>query len=176
MTDDIPAPPTDDPLFARAVAKVLLREGGLVDDPSDPGKVTNFGISLAAYPELGADGIRALTVDRAKGLYWRDYWKPYRWRDLPGEIALKCFDAAVNMGALDAIRSLQRACWAAGEYVAEDGVLGMMTVGVAGRLPTVVLLAALKSELAAHYRLVACQHPTESKFLKGWLQRAYADP
>lgn len=37
------------------------------------------------------------------------------------------------------------------------------------------LMAALRSELAAHYRLVAAnQGKRDQAFLKGWLNRAYA--
>jgi hypothetical protein len=35
-------------------------------------------------------------------------------------------------------------------------------------------MAALRSELAAHYRMVASKQKCGADFLKGWLNRAYA--
>jgi lysozyme family protein len=36
------------------------------------------------------------------------------------------------------------------------------------------LMAAMRSEFAAHYRLVAAKQNRDQAFLKGWLNRAYA--
>jgi lysozyme family protein len=46
------------PAFARAIARLLGDEGGLVDTPADPGGETKFGISKREYPDLD---IAALT-------------------------------------------------------------------------------------------------------------------
>jgi len=35
------------------------------------------------------------------------------------------------------------------------------------------LVAALRSEVAGHYRVIAALHPAEQRFLQGWLARAY---
>jgi lysozyme family protein len=166
---------TMSPLAARAIAQVILDEGGLVDDPSDPGGLTNMGFALNRNPDLTADAIRAMNVARATDRYFVKWWQPYRWEDLPAPIALKVFNLAVPDGPDSAIRALQRACWAAGKKVPEDGVLGVGTVGAAGFVATDVLLAALKSELAAHFRLVAAARPLQAKDLPGWLARAYRD-
>ncbi|HHV62978.1 MAG TPA: hypothetical protein GXX51_10120 [Firmicutes bacterium] len=47
----------------------MTHEGGLPEDPRDPGGITKFGISLRSYPSLGADGIRNLTHDQAIAIY-----------------------------------------------------------------------------------------------------------
>jgi lysozyme family protein len=166
----------NDLLFMQAVAQLLIDEGGLHDDPRDPGGLTNFGFALADNPDLTADDLRAMTADEAQARYWAKWWLPYRWRDLPVPIALKAFNLAVPDGPASAVTALQRACRACGRPVAEDGVLGTETVGAAGYVATNLLLAALKSELAGHFRLVAQARPDEAKFLDGWLARAYRDP
>ena len=48
--------------FDRAVHFVLAQEGGLVDDPADPGGLTHFGIALAEHPHMSAEQIRSLTT------------------------------------------------------------------------------------------------------------------
>jgi lysozyme family protein len=164
---------SSDPVFDQAVAIVLRHEGGLTDDPADPGGLTNFGFDARDNPDLSAEEIRSMTVDQARERYYAQWWQPYRWGDLASPLACKAFDAAVLMGAKEAITCLQRACRAAGSKVTEDGVLGTETVGAAGYRPTAAVLAALKSEIAAYYREVLAVHPAEEKFRAGWINRAY---
>jgi lysozyme family protein len=57
--------------FDKALALVLRHEGGLVDDPRDPGGLTNCGISQRAYPDLD---IRNLKVADIALIYRTDYW------------------------------------------------------------------------------------------------------
>src|SRR5581483_11873606 len=102
--------------FQAAVDFVLAAEGGIVDDPSDPGGLTRFGISQRAYPNLD---IRRLTLADAKALYRKDYWDACSCDKLPPGIAFVVFDAAVNQGVSASIRMLQRAV-----SVKEDGVIG----------------------------------------------------
>jgi lysozyme family protein len=91
--------------FARALDFVLAREGGLVDDKSDPGGVTKYGISARAYPDLD---IKNLTIATAGLIYRRDYWEPNWCDQLPYWAALAVFDTAVNMGRHHAIVCLQK--------------------------------------------------------------------
>jgi lysozyme family protein len=165
---------SDDPVFERAVEIVLAHEGGLVDDPADPGGITNYGISLRSYPELGAAGIRGLTPEQAKEIYRRDWWLRYGWADLPPPVGAKLLDIGVNIGADAVHRALQRALRATGVSLIEDGMLGSATRAAAAQAEPGALLAALRSEVAGHYRAIASLHPAEQRFLQGWLIRAYA--
>ena len=164
---------SDDAEFERAVAVVLAHEGGLVDDPADPGGITNYGISLRSYPELGAAGIRGLTAEQAKEIYRRDWWLRYDWADLPSPIGAKLLDIGVNIGADAVHRALQRALRATGAAVVEDGLLGTVTRTAVAQADLGTLLAALRSEVAAHYRAIAALRPAERRYLQGWLTRAY---
>jgi lysozyme family protein len=164
---------SEDAAFERAVEIVLAHEGGLVDDPADPGGITNHGISLRSYPQLGADGIRTLTPDQAKEIYRRDWWRRYGWAELPAPIGAKLLDIGVNIGADAVHRALQRALRATGAIVAEDGVLGPATRAAVAKADATALLVAFRSEVAGHYRMIAALHPAEQRFLQGWLTRAY---
>jgi lysozyme family protein len=164
---------SDDPAFDAAVEIVLAHEGGLADDSADPGGITNFGISLRSYPELGSAGIRALTPEQARAIYRRDWWLRYGWNDLAPALGAKLLDIGVNIGTDAVHRALQRALRACGAAVAEDGALGPATRSAVARAEPKALLAALRSEVAGHYRLIAALHPAEQRFLQGWLARAY---
>jgi len=166
------APEAYSPQFIAAVKRVLADEGGYSENPADPGGATRFGISARSNP--GVD-IATLTRDAAMEIYWREWWLRFGFARLPAAIAAKTFDLAVNMGAGHAIECLQRALRACGLPVKEDGVIGAATAAQAARAEPAALMAALRSELAAYYRLLAAnQDDNENKFIKGWLIRAYA--
>lgn len=110
-------------LFDTAVAFVLRHEGGYSQDLADPGGETNWGISRRAYPDLP---IALLTREEAINIYRRDYWMRMRCDELPGQVALLVFDAAVNQGPDAAVKMLQEEL-----SVAIDGVLGPLTITAA---------------------------------------------
>ena len=118
------------PRYARAVRKVLIEEGGFVDDPADRGGTTKYGISLRFLASEGAfdddldgkadfdidgdgdiDGadIRRLTRGDANALYHRCFWQPLQAEILPVPLGEMLFDQGVNAGRGSARKLLQRA-------------------------------------------------------------------
>ncbi len=85
----------------------LHYEGGLSLDRRDPGnwtggKVglgrlvgTKYGIAASSHPTLD---IRALTIEAAAAIYWRDYAVRPGFDALPLPLFLEVFDAGVNCG------------------------------------------------------------------------------
>lgn len=157
--------------FLIAVRRVIADEGGDSSNPADAGGATRFGISARAYPAVD---IATLTRDVAVKIYWDEWWVRFGFAHLPAAVAAKAFDLAVNIGASNAIECLQRALRASGMPVTEDGAIGPATASAAARAESTVLMAAMRSEFAAHYRLVAAKQNRDQAFLKGWLNRAYA--
>lgn len=143
--------------FARAVSHVLKMEGGLVDNPSDPGGLTNFGISQRAYPQMD---IRNLTQSQAAQIYHEDYWEKIHGDELPDPVAFALLDYAVNSGVGAAIRGLQRAIGAP-----VDGIMGPDTIRLA-RIPVAVVPA-----LSTDRILMLMKLPVWSSFGKGWTSR-----
>lgn len=86
-------PPVND--FDRAVDFVLEREGGLSEDPNDPGGLTKYGISQKAYPNLD---IKNLTIDDAKKIYYEDYWLKSGCNELNFPFDIIVFDTSVHCG------------------------------------------------------------------------------
>jgi len=89
------------------------------------------------------------------------------------ETIAKVLDLSVNMGPKQAHTLVQRALQATHHRVAVDGVLGPQTFGAIDEVPAIALCPAIRSEAAGFYRLLAAQRPELSKFLRGWLRRAY---
>lgn len=170
-----------DPAFDAAFQILLSFEGGFQNAHDDPGnwtggKVgagelhgTNMGISAAQYP---AEDIANLTKDRAHDLYKCDYWDRFGLWRLPSRVGIKLFVCGVDIGIPSAFICLQRALRACGQHIAEDGKLGPETLNAVQAAQYDALTASAKSEIAAHYRLVAAKE--EAGDLPNWLSRAYA--
>lgn len=155
-------------LTEEMLERLLRHEGGLVDHPSDPGGLTNMGISQRAYPHLD---IRKLTREEAKALYRRDYWDRPRLGDIPDPgLAEQVFDLAVNGGSGRAFRLLHRTM---GTPEAP-----MWTPPLREALQKVVHWEPfrqrfLQERLRFYQRLVR-KNPKLGVFLKGWTRRAQA--
>jgi len=155
--------------FSKAIGYVLANEGGYVNNPSDPGGETNFGISKRAYPYVD---IKNLTRDEAAAIYQRDYWK---FDEMASQrVATKLFDACVNMGPSQAVRLLQLALGAVevGPPVVADGKLGPETIAHANAADEEKLLDEFKARLAKFYAEEAINGTGMAGFLLGWLRRA----
>lgn len=185
--------PKEDGVFAAGLAIVLKHEGGYVHNPADPGGATNYGVSLRTVAGLDADGdgrldfdadgdgdvdpadIRAMTPDQASAYYRSQWWDRFGYGAIRhADVAIKVFDLAVNMGAVQAHKLLQRAlrgCWFGAE---EDGQLGPKTLSSVNAADARALLPALRSEAAGFYRTLAATKPSLAQFLPGWLNRAYS--
>lgn len=171
--------------FLIAYRHVRQNEGGFVDDPSDAGGATKWGVSLRYLRanghlkfdmdddgDLDVDDIFNLTETAAEEVY-KDIWTHLgAWRIKQQPVATKVFDMAVNMGSKQAVRCLQRALRSNSYSVVEDGILGPRTAALVN-LCGPGLLAALRSEAACVYRQIVISKPQNLKFYDGWLSRAY---
>lgn len=174
----------------RAIRTVLGHEGWGVytDDPADPGGATRWGISLRflrgqgrLVGDIDGDGdvdaadIKALTRSQAVDLYGNAFWDRYDYRRFfEGDLAIKTFDLAVNMGPKAAHRCLQRALRAVAIEVVDDGVLGPKTLAAVNSANGKVLIVAVRSEAAGYYRILEARRPPFKRFIEGWLNRAYS--
>src|SRR5712691_8983205 len=142
--------------FDRAIGTVLEHEGGYTFDPADPGGETNFGLSKRQYPNLD---LKNLTVDQAKAIYKRDYWRYGRIRNQ--DVATKVFDMAVNVGPPTAHRLLQTALNALGQKLAVDGVFGPLTLAATNGVNPDQLLRELRARAAVQYADIVLRNPAE---------------
>ena len=147
--------------FPDCIAHVLAAEGGLVNDPKDPGGVTKFGISQRSYPALD---IRALSLDDAKAIYQRDYWAPIQGEALPAGLDLLLLDHAVNAGPARAVRLLQHLVG-----VPEDGLMGPVTLAGVAIADPQDLIARYSELRLDFYRDL----PTWRHFGAGWSRRVH---
>lgn len=154
-----------------AIDTVLGLEGGYINNPSDPGGETKYGISKKSHPKLD---IKKLTKEKAKQIYYDEYWAPYSFFEKITSplVATKLFVAGVNMGQKQANLCMQRALRSF-SYLDIDGIIGTKSLEAINKQNAKEIVPAFNSECAGRYRLLASNHERLKKFLKGWLNRAY---
>lgn len=150
--------------FERALAYILRPdvEGGLVDDPEDPGGLTNLGYALHEHPEMTAEEIRALTPTTVAPLYQRDYWNLVHGDELPDSIAFAVFDLAVHSGVSQAIHLLQQAL-----RIPSDGIAGPQTIHAAQIAPPRPLVRDLSNKRLALME----KQPHYQRYAEDWRGR-----
>ena len=150
-----------------AFAHVLKYEGGYVNHPSDPGGMTNLGVTKRVWeewtgkPATEAD-MRSLTPEMVGPLYKKRYWDVVRGDDLPSGVDFCMFDCAVNAGVGRASKFLQQAVG-----VLADGQIGPKTLAAVTAKPADEVIAAFCDLREAHYKSLS----TFPTFGKGWLNR-----
>jgi len=157
--------------FETAFIELVGLEGNYSNDENDSGnwtggainkgelKGTMYGISAASYPTLD---IVSLSLDKAKAIYFTDFWNKLRCSSLPDVVAIALFKEGVNLGVSGASRAFQKSL-----KVSPDGVLGQITIGIATSNPPKQVLENFLGECAWEYT----QMSKFSLYGKGWLNR-----
>lgn len=126
--------------FDKAFDLLMEFEGGYVNDKDDKGGATKYGIGQRAYPN---EDIEALTLERAKTLYLRDYWLVAGCEDLTYPWDIVVFDTAVNMGPATA------------KLIASHSTSWQDVLFFRAR----------------RYIQIVGKNPSQVKFLRGWMNR-----
>ena len=101
--------------FDRALPRVLVYEGGRVNNPRDPGGKTNKGITQSTYAAwLRSQGrvwgdVYDTTPTEVSAIYRKLYWDIVRGDDLPAGLDFAVFDGGVNSGNSRSVMWLQAA-------------------------------------------------------------------
>lgn len=89
--------------YDAAMVRVFADEGGFTNDSKDPGKATNWGITIfdaRKYwkPNATDADVRAMPKDVASDIYRNRYAAPIRYDDLPAGFDYTILDAGINSG------------------------------------------------------------------------------
>ena len=148
-------------------------EGGYVDDPTDRGGETKYGISKQQYPDLD---IASLTPEDAQNIYRTEFLGPIESNYGKNPIALKMLDISINAGGPQGTGIMQRALQSLGYDIEDDMKMGPGTKKV---YETAMMehgedavLNALSNSQANFYREIVDNDNTQGTFLTGWLDRA----
>lgn len=153
--------------FDACLKSVLASEGGFVNDPQDPGGITNLGVTKKTWEayvghSVSAADMRALTPAQVGPLYRTKYWDVMHCDDWPSGVDLMVFDFGVNAGPSRGIKMLQEAAG-----VDDDGVAGPGTHAAVLKADPEALISSCADHRDAYYRSLK----TFDHFGKGWLAR-----
>ena len=148
--------------FEGAITFVMNNEGGLSNNPNDPGGETKYGISHASFPLVD---IQTLTLQQAEDLIKENYW---RFDAVQSQnVATKLLDMSVNLGLGQAVRLLQAAL-----KIPVDGEIGPVTQATCNGSPELQVITELQTEQQMFYIGLVAKNPTLYPFLRGWIARA----
>ena len=151
--------------FNEIIEVVLKHEGGYVNDPTDLGGETKYGITKRFYPDVD---IKNLTIEQAKQIYKDDYWDKNRVESLPQNLWHIFFDMCVNMGRRTAVKVLQRSANNKGRDIDVDGGMGPATI----KALKGVELDRVRAYRVKFYVDLITSKPEQEKFFLGWFRRA----
>ena len=146
---------------------MLQSEGGFSNHPSDPGGMTNLGVTKATWEnwvgrESNEAEMRGLTAEKVEPLYKNKYWDAVRGDELKVGIDYLMFDFAVNAGAGRAIKTLQTSIG-----VPADGGFGPITMAAVKSFEPINLIERFSQTKEDFYQSLS----TFDVFGKGWLNR-----
>ncbi len=171
--------------------EIVAREGGFVNDPADPGGVTNHGVTLGTLRRLGIDvngddridirDVQRLTEQQARQIFIEHYWQRTGVSALPEALQPSVFDMYVNAGG-NAVRVLQRLLTDMGFACDADGAIGPQTIRAAQMAYEAApghLVDAYGIARRNYYYSLADARPASRKFATrrdgskgGWILRA----
>lgn len=168
------------------IGDVIAAEGGYVNNPSDPGKETRYGITEGVARGHGYKGeMRELPESLARAIYYADYVsKPGfdKVHLLAPTVAAELVDTGVNMGPAVAAKFLQQALNSFNtdeKLFADldtDGIIGQATINALAAYMKArkekaidVLLKALNCLQGARYIELAEANNKQKAFTFGWL-------
>ena len=170
--------------FNLAMRTVLRHEGGLSNNKSDPGGITNWGISLRylkqAHIDPNGDGkedandIIHLTLTEADNIYYKQWFEKYHYGDIKNQAVMTdVLDFSINAGASQCHKVVQRAINSISKTkVPVNGVLGQSTIALMNSLNSVQLHQAINTQQKDFYRSIVKRNPHLKVFLKGWILRS----
>lgn len=138
------------------------------------------GVNSEAWPEdfeKIADAPLSARPELVANFYLARYWSALRLTAVTAQdVATRILSAAVNVGAIQAVKLLQRAINTLQTvHVAEDGVIGPKTIEAANSNPPAALLSAFRDEWVTYYEMLAAKNPDAyGRYLDGWKARAMA--
>jgi lysozyme family protein len=150
-----------------AFQMVLKHEGGYVNNPKDPGGMTNLGVTKKVWEEYVGHEVdeaimRGLTPDMVQPLYKKNYWDRIKGDQLPDGVDYAAYDLAVNSGVGRAAKYLQQIAG-----VPADGMIGPKSIEAIKACPAEEVVDALCDMRLEFLKRL----PTWTTFGKGWERR-----
>lgn len=154
--------------WQKAFEFTIGSEGGYSNIKEDSGGETNYGICKRDYPN---EDIKNMTVERAKELYYKNYWLPSNCAQLVtmgySLTAMVLFDSSINCGCKTGKKLLQKCLLG----IEPDGIIGSQTLKAIAKCEDLNLAEKVLIERQKYYDLIISKNQTLKKFKNGWTNR-----
>ena len=153
----------------------ILKSEGVVfeNDPVDTAGATKFGLitdDLKTYyhdQTKNWEDVKNLTQDEAYKIYKKLYWDAFRADEIKNDsLAHFIVDGAINQGKGTITKYIQQVCG-----ITADGIFGSGSLAAVNEHDPKVLFDGLKQKRLDKYNRIVENNPSQSKFIKGWINR-----
>ena len=151
--------------FKECLDLVLKSEGGYVNNPADPGGMTNLGVTKRVWEEWvghSVESLKNLTKDQVAPMYEQKYWRPCYGEVLPRGLDFVVFSMGVNAGPGRSVKLLQSSLGCV-----PDGVIGPKTRELISSSNGANLISKFSEARREYYKTLKV-FPI---FGRGWLSR-----
>jgi lysozyme family protein len=171
----------------KIINHIIKIEGGYVNDPSDSGGETNWGITKSVARANGYYGdMKDMPKSKAFEIYEKKYWHSLRLDDveeLDRDVAAELADTGINMGTGRAAEFLQRSLNVLnnrGQHYPDlvvDRSIGPATISALtaykqrrGKEGMKILFQMLNCLQGAYYVTLSERREKDEKFIYGWFK------
>lgn len=157
----------------KMIAKLIGIEGGYVNDPSDSGGATKYGITQATARANGfTRDMKEMSEKVATAIYIKQYWND-RYLEVGNKLAWTIFQIGVVMGVATAVQTLQKTLNEdkPAQLLEVDGVFGTKTIEECKR-QSATILGRYILNIQKRFDNIVLAKPQNKKFLKGWKNRS----
>lgn len=161
-------------IFKSSIFVIDKAEGrDIVNDPNDLGRLSKYGISQRAYPDLD---IKNLTFDQAMEVLEKDYWNKYNIGAISNQgVANIVMLITINMSPSSAATIVQKAVnrYFRSDRLVIDGVMGSKTIeAINSCSDPIVFRDCLRLQECQYYYDLVHKLPGQITNLHGWIGRA----
>lgn len=180
-------------VFDKIYSKTITHEGFYANVSGDLGGETYMGVARKFYPKW--EGWKIVDYEKSKRggklpwnyrinnvdldqlvkvFYYNNFWLRRKLNHVKdANIAGLIFDFGVNAGG-NGVKVLQKVLNEQfGKKLSVDGVIGPISLDAINSVNQQSLFESYTNERVAYYKMRA-RYPNQSKFLNGWLKRAYS--
>ena len=164
---------TSEDVFNKTFEYILSVEGGYSNDKADKGGKTKYGIIEVEARKYGYKGdMKDLTKDIAEDIYKNKYYLSNNLDKIKDKrVALSIADWTINSGSWGLKKAQQTINILKGDILAVDGVLGEKSIQAINSINPEMFLNQYHELQRKFYKAIVDNNPSQSVFLKGWLNR-----
>ena len=164
---------TSDDVFNKIFEYILSVEGGYSNDKADKGGKTKYGIIEVEARKYGYKGdMKDLSKEIAEDIYKNKYYLSNNLDKIKDKrVALSIADWTINSGNWGTKKAQQTVNILKGDVLVVDGVLGEKSIQAINSINPEMFLTQYHELQRKFYKAIVDNNPSQSVFLKGWLNR-----